>query len=141
FLDAYAGNYEYRTQIATWWWTSWRTSILSCLAVFATVLGAWFWWVMSRNRKQQHEQSLAIEHEQRMEQNRILNERHAQARLAAERQSRMEWEAVKAEQERLAKIEAAEELVEMERNRLEAEQAEAAELMDAIFNQASRGET
>lgn len=140
FLDALAGPFGYRTQAATWWWKSWHITLLSCLVALSTILAAWFWWFQSQKKKQKLEQLLAIERERRMEQENIRRERQEQARIAAERQSRMEGEAIKAEQERLAEIEAAEAQAEVERARLEAEQAEAAALMDAIFNPDSREE-
>ena len=133
-LEAQAGNFGYREEVASWWWESWRTIILSCFALLSAGYASWFGWSIWRKAKQKRARLLAIRRAERIEQEKIRLAQQEQARIEAERQAKQEREAAIAERKYLEAKKAAEQQAADAAAKLIAEQAEAALLLKAVFN-------
>lgn len=132
-LEAQTDNFEYREEVASWWLKTWRTTILSCFALFVGVITAWFGWSTWRKAKQKRTALLARQRAERVEEERIRRIQTEQARAEAEHQAKLERETAIAEQKRLAAKKTAERQAAEAAAKLAAEQAEAALLLKAAF--------
>ena len=132
-LQAQAGNFAYRKEVASWWWESWRAIILSCSAMLALTYAVFLWWKKRETAKRRHAAKLAHKKAERLEMERKSREQAEQAQAEAERQAQILREAERVEQERIA-----EELAEKQKAaeaaaKLAAEKTEAESLLKAAF--------
>lgn len=137
-LETQADNFGYRKEVASWWWKSWGTTILSCLALFAAGYASWYGWSKWIQKKQIHARLLAIQRTERDERERILRTQQEQARMQAKHKAKLAHEAAIVEQNRIAAVREAERQREEATAKLAAEQAEAALLLKAAFSQTKR---
>lgn len=136
-LEAQAGHFGYRKQVVSWWWDSWRTIILSCLALLFASYSAWKIYKIQQAENQKRQYLVAQQKAELAKQERIRKEQESRARAEAEHRARREREFAIAEQNKIAAEQAARMKADAVADKLAAEQAEAAELLNSVFKQSS----
>lgn len=132
-LEAQAGNFEYRKEVASRWWEIWRTLTLSCIALLFMAVTGWFGWSKWYEAKQKRATLLAIQRAERIEQEIIRRAQEEQARADAERKAKLAHETHIAEQQHLAAVKLAKQQAAEAAAKLAGEKAGAALLLKAIF--------
>lgn len=141
-LDALASNYNYRNETFLWWWKEWNIPLLSCLALLFGGRIVQIIWQDRHNAQQRNKALLARQQAERVEQERIRQHQQAQARAEAYHRAKQEHEAAIAREIQFAEEQAAKQKAAEASARLAAEQAEATELLNAVFkpSDSKRGE-
>lgn len=132
-LQAQEGNFGYRREAAYWWWRTWSSLLISCIALFFTIFTAWKIYTIQREKKKKRKYQVAQQKAALAKQERIRKDQVARARAEAEQRANQEREAAIADQSRISKEQAAKRMDDEAAARLAAERAEAASLLDSVF--------
>ncbi len=136
-LQAQAGKFGYRSEVAARWWETWRTTITSSLALLSMSIFCWVGVSAREKEKQERATQLAQQLRAQAEHERIRHVQQERTRAEFERQAKLAHEAAVKEQRRLAAAEAAKRKADEAAAKLAAEQAEAAQLLQSMFNPVS----
>lgn len=132
-LESQSGKFDYRTEVAGWWWQTWSAIILSCSALFASAISAWQWFsYIEKNRRIQNDIK-ARQQSERIKQKQLQQAREEQMRRENELQVKAANGAAIAEQQRITSENLAKQKSAEAAARLAAEQAESAELLSYVF--------
>ena len=137
-LESQASKFAYRTEAAGWWWGVWGTSILFCTALLSIFLGAWKWFLIRRNARQQQAMHLAQQRLAQIEQQKIRSLQDEQDRIENEWLVKLAHDAETAEQQCLALGVIAKQQADEAVAKLAAEQDLAVKLLASIFNASAK---
>lgn len=132
-LDSQASKNGYRTEVTRWWWQSWHTSILSCIALLIMSIATWKWRCNFKIKKRLQAEYLARQRADQIEKEK--QQRAYEKQIQLEKEIREKWlhDQTLIEQQRLA----AENLIKQKSDdaaaKLAAEQSEAARVLSSIF--------
>lgn len=132
-LEAQAANFEYRREAASWWWETWRTIILSCIALFTMGFAVWFLWTSWAEARKKHAEIISFQRAEEIKQEGARRIQQGKVRIEAQRKARLASDAAIAEQARITAEEMAKQQAAEAAARLAAEQTEASLLLKAAF--------
>ena len=133
-LESQAGKFDYRTEVAGWWWETWSSLILSCTALLVLFVGAWKWSCHFINKKQQLAEVVANQRTALLEQRKAQEIKEEEARIEDEIRAKLAHDEAILEQERITSENFAKRKSAEAAAKLAAEQAQSAELLASIFN-------
>lgn len=133
-LEAQASKFNYRSEVAGWWWQAWHKYLLSCISLLIISIVTWKWRCNFKIKKRRQAKYLAQQRADQIEQEKQQRADEKQIQLENERREKLLHDQAVAEQQRIAAENLAKKKIAEAAAKLAAEQDEAAQLLAFAFN-------
>lgn len=137
-LESQASKFDYRIEVAGWWWQAWHTYVLSCIALFIITIATWKWRCNFKIKKRRQAEYLARQRANQLEQEKQQRADERQIQLENERRAKWLHDQVVSERQRIEAENLAKKKIAEAAAKLAAEQEEAAKVLSSIFSPAEK---